>query len=107
MKDNFSVHAGKYAKFRPQYPEALFDHLLGLVPSRGAAWDCGTGNGQVASKLALHFAKFNVSFQKVKAAVYTLGHDLKDIEAWLLARRQKMSAGYSQGQGFSRSRSSV
>ncbi|MGN6510609.1 MAG: hypothetical protein ACTHLD_14195 [Chitinophaga sp.] len=64
-------------------------------------------NSIPAQELMRLAVKFNVSFQKVKAAVYTLGHDLKDIEAWLLARRQKMSAGYSQGQGFSRSRSSV
>lgn len=39
--------------------------------------------------------KFNVSLQKVKAAMYTLGHDLKDIEAWLLARKQKQEVDYS------------
>ncbi len=39
--------------------------------------------------------KFNVSLQKVKAAVYTLGHDLKDIEAWFLARKQKQEVDYS------------
>ena len=39
--------------------------------------------------------KFNVSLQKVKAAVYTFGHDLKDIEAWFLARKQKQEVDYS------------
>jgi SAM-dependent methyltransferase len=55
MKDNFSSQSDKYARFRPTYPEALFDYLLTLVPGRSAAWDCGTGNGQVAGQLAAHF----------------------------------------------------
>jgi len=55
MKDNFSSRADKYAQFRPTYPEALFDHLFRLSPSKGAAWDCGTGNGQIAQRLAAVF----------------------------------------------------
>jgi ubiquinone/menaquinone biosynthesis C-methylase UbiE len=55
MKDNFSKKADQYAKFRPDYPDALFDFLLSLVPRRGNAWDCGTGNGQVAVRLAAFF----------------------------------------------------
>jgi SAM-dependent methyltransferase len=57
MKDNFSAGADKYAVFRPTYPPALFDHLLSLVPGRERAWDCGTGNGQVAAVLAETFAQ--------------------------------------------------
>lgn len=60
MKDNFSTRADKYAQFRPGYPEALFDHLFSLTPAKGAAWDCGTGNGQIAQRLA-------AVFQNVKA----------------------------------------
>ena len=55
MKDNFSTRADKYAQFRPRYPEALFDHLFSLSPEKEAAWDCGTGNGQVAQRLAAVF----------------------------------------------------
>ncbi|CAA9229363.1 MAG: SAM-dependent methyltransferase [uncultured Cytophagales bacterium] len=54
-KDNFSRQAGDYARFRPRYPDALYDFLLSLTPSRGAAWDAGTGNGQVAGQLANAF----------------------------------------------------
>ncbi|MGN7723541.1 hypothetical protein [Chitinophaga sp. 22620] len=39
--------------------------------------------------------KFNVSLQKVKAAMYTLGHDLKEIEAWFMARKRKQEVDYS------------
>lgn len=54
-KDNFTNQADKYAKYRPVYPQALYDFLLSLVDSREAAWDCGTGNGQVAVVLSVFF----------------------------------------------------
>ncbi|MEX0681015.1 MAG: hypothetical protein WD097_06500 [Balneolales bacterium] len=57
MKDNFSEQSNQYAEFRPLYPEELFDFLLSLVPDRYSAWDCGTGNGQVAGQLANYFDK--------------------------------------------------
>lgn len=61
MKDNFSTQADQYAKYRPSYPNALFDFLIKLVPGRQRAWDCGTGNGQVAEKLAKHFEKIDAT----------------------------------------------
>lgn len=55
MKDNFSTQATQYAKFRPKYPQALYDFLLDQVNGTKTAWDCATGNGQVATELAKHF----------------------------------------------------
>jgi SAM-dependent methyltransferase len=55
VKDNFSVRSGSYARFRPNYPSALFDWLFSLVRQHENAWDCGTGNGQVAAVLAEKF----------------------------------------------------
>ncbi|MEJ5993587.1 class I SAM-dependent methyltransferase [Pedobacter sp. Du54] len=55
MKDNFSAQSSKYAKFRPTYPKALYDFLLHQVDQKQRAWDCATGNGQVAVELAKHF----------------------------------------------------
>jgi ubiquinone/menaquinone biosynthesis C-methylase UbiE len=55
--DNFSRQSGLYAKFRPVYPQALYEAILRHVPQRHCAWDCGTGNGQVALVLASHFEK--------------------------------------------------
>ncbi|UKJ08393.1 class I SAM-dependent methyltransferase [Solitalea lacus] len=55
MKDIFSGIAKEYSQFRPGYPEELFDFLLQQVNNRKLAWDCGTGNGQVAVKLANYF----------------------------------------------------
>ena len=55
FKDNFSVQAADYAKFRPTYPDALFEYLVSLCEKRESAWDCGTGNGQCAVSLAKYF----------------------------------------------------
>lgn len=57
MKDNFSTQSADYAKFRPVYPQALIDYLLSLSESHEMCWDCGTGNGQLAVKLAETFRK--------------------------------------------------
>lgn len=55
FKDHFSKQAGDYSKFRPGYPQELFDYLRSVAPSRQLAWDCGTGNGQAAIGLASVF----------------------------------------------------
>ena len=55
MKDLFSEQSAGYAAFRPVYPTSLYDFIYSLVPSTESAWDCGTGNGQVARQLAEHF----------------------------------------------------
>ncbi|GAB3645833.1 class I SAM-dependent methyltransferase [Echinicola sediminis] len=57
MKDNFSGHAKDYSLFRPRYPRELFDFLFSLVPQKEAAWDCATGNGQVAEVLSNVFGR--------------------------------------------------
>jgi SAM-dependent methyltransferase len=57
MKDYFSAHSQTYAAFRPTYPKELYDFIFEHVRSKGIAWDCATGNGQVAQFLASHFAK--------------------------------------------------
>jgi ubiquinone/menaquinone biosynthesis C-methylase UbiE len=72
MKDNFSTRADKYAQFRPTYPEALFNLLFSLSPSKASAWDCGTGNGQIAQRLASVFHKVqatDISRQQLDNAV--------------------------------------
>ena len=55
FKDHFSKQAAGYAKFRPRYPQKLFDYLGSIAPSRQVAWDCATGNGQAAVGLASVF----------------------------------------------------
>jgi SAM-dependent methyltransferase len=53
--DHFSANAAQYARFRPDYPPALFAWLGGIVRQHRLAWDCATGNGQAAVALAAHF----------------------------------------------------
>ncbi len=57
FKEHFSAQAAAYAKFRPSYPQELFDYLGSIAPSRKIAWDCGTGNGQAAIGLASVFGR--------------------------------------------------
>jgi SAM-dependent methyltransferase len=52
MKDHFSANADGYARFRPTYPPSFYEYLQRLLPPVDHAWDCGTGNGQVAAALA-------------------------------------------------------
>ncbi|WP_313376076.1 class I SAM-dependent methyltransferase [Chishuiella sp.] len=52
MKDNFSTQSDKYAKYRPSYPKELFNYLDHIISNKNNAWDCGTGNGQIASILS-------------------------------------------------------
>ncbi len=55
MLDRFSAQASLYARYRINYPPELYAWLLPQVPGRQRAWDCATGNGQVAAVLAAHF----------------------------------------------------
>lgn len=55
-KDHFSGHAVDYAKFRPSYPDALFDWIAARTAGHDLAWDCGCGNGQATEPLAAHYA---------------------------------------------------
>jgi len=57
FKDHFSTQAKDYSKYRPRYPQALFQYLASLVPEHDLAWDCATGNGQAALGLAPFFEK--------------------------------------------------
>ncbi len=55
--DLFSDKMGLYAATRPHYPDALFAHIARLAPSLEGAWDLGTGNGQAATSLWVHFGR--------------------------------------------------
>jgi hypothetical protein len=53
--DRFSAQAAQYARYRIDYPPELYAWLLPQVANHLRAWDCATGNGQVAVVLAQHF----------------------------------------------------
>ncbi|TDG37650.1 class I SAM-dependent methyltransferase [Pedobacter changchengzhani] len=72
MKDNFSTQAAEYAIYRPTYPKELYEYLFSLLKSKNVAWDCATGNGQVARELALHFESVyatDISEQQINQAL--------------------------------------
>ncbi|MFL5562020.1 MAG: class I SAM-dependent methyltransferase [Gemmatimonadaceae bacterium] len=53
--DHFSTSSSDYARYRPDYPIALFGWLAGTITVKRVAWDCATGSGQAALGLAPHF----------------------------------------------------
>ena len=72
MKDYFSKQSENYSKYRPAYPDELFDYILGYVPEKKLAWDCGTGNGQSAVAMAARFESVyasDISVNQVSNAV--------------------------------------
>ena len=56
-KDLFSRQSDLYAKYRPTYPQELYEYILSFVKEKNIAWDCATGNGQAAVVLADYFKK--------------------------------------------------
>lgn len=72
MKDNFSTRSAEYARFRPGYPLQLFDFLFDLCRNYDCAWDCATGNGQIAAALADRFLRVeatDISANQLKNAI--------------------------------------
>jgi SAM-dependent methyltransferase len=55
FRDLFSDRARLYSKYRPEYPDSLFEWVAGLVPNHKSVWDCATGSGQAAKGLARFF----------------------------------------------------
>lgn len=55
--DLFSGHADLYAQYRIDYPADLYDFIFARLINTNSAWDCATGNGQVASALAERFVQ--------------------------------------------------
>ncbi|HET6724573.1 MAG TPA: class I SAM-dependent methyltransferase [Gammaproteobacteria bacterium] len=71
FKDHFSGHARAYAQYRPRYPFALYEFLAATSPDTTCAWDCATGNGQVAVGLSSLFDRViasDASEQQIAAA---------------------------------------
>ena len=54
-KDLFSSQSNIYAAFRPTYPKGLYDFIFSKLNTKSKAWDCATGNGQVAGYLSDYF----------------------------------------------------
>ena len=59
--DRFSAQAARYARYRISYPPARYAWLLPQAAGRQRAWDCATGNGQVAAALAPYVAEIDAT----------------------------------------------
>lgn len=55
FRDYFSASSPGYARFRPGYPDALFDWIAAESAATARVWDCATGTGQAAVGLARRF----------------------------------------------------
>ena len=72
MKDLFSSHSPDYSRYRPSYPKELFSFLRKLCQNQDRAWDCGTGNGQVAGELSNFFEQVyatDISINQLSQAI--------------------------------------
>lgn len=74
-KDLFSQQAAIYARYRPVYPHALYEHLATLAPQHSTAWDCATGNGQAAVELARYFDQVFATDISEKQLQQTIPHE--------------------------------
>lgn len=70
MKDLFSNQAAEYSKYRPTYPQELFDFIFSHVQQFNTAWDCATGNGQTAVVLAEKFKQVVATDQSTAQLKY-------------------------------------
>jgi SAM-dependent methyltransferase len=75
FQDHFSRQARNYARYRPQYPDGLFAWLASEAPCRRLAWDCGTGNGQAALRLAAHFDRVVATDASADQLQHAVAHD--------------------------------
>lgn len=81
-RDHFGGHARDYLRYRPAYPESFFQQLMGLVPHRKRAWDCGTGNGQVAQRLAQAFELVTASDLSQDQLDHAITHPNIEYKLW-------------------------
>lgn len=73
--DAFGDRAEEYARTRPTYPEALFEHLERLAPGADLAWDCGAGSGQTARSLARRFRRVLATDSSVRQLARAVATD--------------------------------
>lgn len=55
MSKRFSEQSDLYARYRPDYPEEIYDFIFKHLSAKETAWDCATGSGQIAKYIASEF----------------------------------------------------
>jgi SAM-dependent methyltransferase len=75
FKDHFSGHSRRYSRYRPTYPDELYDAVCSHVRHFNLAWDCATGNGQVAVHLAERFSQVIASDASANQISHAIPHE--------------------------------
>ena len=75
FKDHFSEQAKGYARHRPTYPSSLIKFLADASAQHTHAWDCATGNGQVAVALAEFFERISATDASESQIDSALAHE--------------------------------
>jgi hypothetical protein len=90
----FDLGSDKYRLARPRYPAGLYEALAGLCPGLVRAWDCGCGNGQVASDLVTHFDRVEAS-DISENQIQNAHQDPKIVNHGTVLRRRSATGGGS------------
>ena len=67
----FDAVAQNYSRFRPRYPDAIFQWMAERAPAHGHCWDAACGNGQASVGLARcfgHVTATDLSPEQIDAA---------------------------------------
>ena len=67
----FDAVAQNYSRFRPRYPDAIFQWMAERAPAQGHCWDAACGNGQASIGLADcfdHVTATDLSPEQIDAA---------------------------------------
>lgn len=70
-QQHFSTNAPEYLRFRPDYPDSLYQFLATLTTEKSCVLDCATGNGQAAVRLAKDFQQViatDINFTQLEVA---------------------------------------
>lgn len=81
---HFGSQSNDYLRFRPDYPDALYQFLASLVSEHDLAWDVGTGNGQAASKIAKYFNNViatDINAEQLQVAIQKTNIEYKNMPA--------------------------
>ncbi len=74
-RHDFSRQAEIYRNYRPAPPSDFITYLASLAPNHDVAWDCGSGNGQVAQLLVPHFNQIEASDISLEQIEHAFQHE--------------------------------
>ena len=83
FKDYFSSGADSYRRFRPIYPDDLYQYLATTAPNKQLAWDIGCGNGQAAIALSGYFQQVIATDASAEQIAQTQPGDNKEVDRTL------------------------